>query len=317
MDIMYNWLRFRIVHPMIKFFEKSNAKDESYNSYANAHQDYMVEAKEFIETLWVKTMLYLDNDVRARATEQFHQVFWEMYLCAALLEVGLQVIPRTLRKCQNKGPDIQIGHGKNSDKIVWCEAIAVTAGTGPDAVRKSEPGKVSRVPHDAIKLRLTSALGEKRDKFSKYVLKEDVSADEPCIVAINAALVPSARKELNVPRIVASVFPFGWPTVQVNIENNTITGSGYTHQSKVAKASGASVQTDTFLSDTCTGVSAILYSHADPLNRPPCTGADLVLVHNPNSKAPLARGLIIRGQEYWMEKGELRHTDHNANDQSI
>ncbi len=70
------------------------------------------------------------------------------------------------------------------------EAIAVTPGVGVDAVEEPEPGKARSVPHDAIKLRLTSGLAEKRWKFENYCLDGLVRSGDPRVVAINAALVP-------------------------------------------------------------------------------------------------------------------------------
>ncbi len=291
---------------MTDFFGEPSPIDETYCALQRSEVPDIADAREFVKALWRETEPYLDSHVRARAARQFQQAYWEMYLCAALLDLGLPVTPRDSRRRRDEGPDLQLG-----DVDAWCEAIAVTAGTGPDAVVEAEVGKARSVPHHAIKLRLTSALVEKARKFAEYTSSGLVLDSEPCIVAINAAMVPSARKELDVPRIVASVFAVGWPTVLMDMETGAIQRSGYTHQPEVAKINEARVSTDAFLSGDCPGVSAVLYSSVDHLIQPASAGSDFVLVHNPNAAAPLRRGFIARGREYWTDGNELRSVDHH------
>lgn len=292
---------------MIDFFGLPDPRDETYSMLKSSDWPPAAEAREFVYALWEQTEQYLDKNVRKRAGIQFQQAFWEMYLCAALIELGLPVTPRTSRRRRNEGPDIQVG---NVD--AWFEAIAVTPGSGVDAVDEPELGVVRSVPHDAIKLRLTSAVAEKELKFKKYCERELVLPDEPRVIAVNAALVHSARKELDVPRIVAVFFAFGWPAVDIDVSSGKVVDSYYTHQPKVVKTSGASVPTDTFESNHRSSVSAVLYSAADPLNRPASIGADFVLVHNPHTATPLPRGWITRGREYWKEGEHLKCTTHEG-----
>ena len=292
---------------MIDFFGLPDPRDKTYSMLKSTEWPPAAEAREFVCALWKQTEQYLDENVQKRAGIQFQQAFWEMYLCAALIELGLPVTPRTSRRCRNEGPDVQVG---NVD--AWFEAIAVTPGSGVDAVDEPELGVVRSVPHDAIKLRLTSAIAEKRRKFEKYCKRKLVLPDEPHVIAVNAALVPSARRELDVPRIVAAVFPFGWPTVDIDVSSGEVVDSYYTHQPQVVKRSGASVPTDTFESNHLSPVSAVLYSAVDPLNCPASIGADFVLVHNPHATTPLRRGWIPRGREYWKEGEHLKCTTYEG-----
>lgn len=143
-----------------------------------------------------------------------------MYLVAAALDLRLPVKPRCERRFANRGPDLQLG-----DVDAWIEAVAVTPGTGDDAVRPAELGKVHDVPHDAIKLRILNGLSEKQCKYEKYQAEGVVRSPEPCVVAINAGLVPSAHLELPIPRVVSAVFPFGMPAVRINKETGEIVDS--------------------------------------------------------------------------------------------
>ncbi|MHC5825466.1 MAG: hypothetical protein ACYT04_58860, partial [Nostoc sp.] len=56
------------------------------------------------------------------------------------------------------------------------------------------------------------------------------------------------------------------------------------------------------------GISAVLYSCVDVLNRPQEFGDDFVLLHNPLAKNKLERGFIKLGREYWVEKSILEST---------
>jgi hypothetical protein len=294
---------------MTDFFGEPSPSDATYRVLQSADNPRTLDARTFVETLWRKTEPYLDAHVRSRAARQFHQAFWEIYLCAALLDLRLPVTPRDFRRRRDQGPDLQLG-----DVDAWCEAIAVTAGDGPDAVEEAVSGQIRAVPHDAIKLRLTAALNEKKRKFEGYATSGFVSDAEPCIVAINAALVPSSTVELDVPRIVASVFGFGWPTVVLDEATGTIRPSSYTHQPEVAKANDARVSSAIFLTQECSAVSAVLCSCADHLNRPATLGADFILVHNPNATTPLRRSFIPRGREYWKQGDQLLATVHGRAD---
>jgi len=130
---------------------------------------------------------------------------------------------------------------------------------------------------------------------------------EPRVVAINAGAVPYAHKEYDPPRIVRSVFPVGWPVAEVNTANRTITDGGFEYRASEMKKSGAEVPTDSFLSGDFPAVSAVLYSAATPhslINHD--HGSEFVLVHNPAAEAPLPRGFLRLGTEYWLE-GEVIH----------
>jgi hypothetical protein len=72
---------------------------------------------------------------------------------------------------------------------------------------------------------------------------------------------------------------------------------------------GASVESDLFLSDKRAGISAVLYSPNDIQNRPQVHGHvegwDLLLFHNEFASVPLKPGLIKRGQEWATTDGAL------------
>src|ERR1700687_2316210 len=163
--------------------------DEMYNRVSKPRGDaprQLLNAREFSEQLWRRTANYVDADLPEKAAQHFHQAFWEMYLAASLLEVGLPLLPRTERKSPSSGPDLLIAPN------IWVEAIAVTPGAGPDAVpdHSNDFGKAYDVPDRELRLRLVSGMTEKRNKFESYRKKGLVGPDDVCVIAINGAMLP-------------------------------------------------------------------------------------------------------------------------------
>jgi hypothetical protein len=282
---------------MIPFFEEG-AASRVYCDVRDGINDWCRDARDFTESIWPRCEAYLDPEVRNDARQSFHQRWWEIYLSHVLLDSGVALVPRQSKPFARKGPDL-LALVKN--RRFWIEAVTASAGVGPDAVSESEPMLVRDVPHEGIKLRLQSAISEKLRKYSTYRTKGLLGEGEGYIVAINAAQVPSAVLERSVPRIVSVLFPIGIEVVQLDVQTGQFTDMSYQYQECVVKRSGTTVPTTTFLDESSSGISAVLYSCSDAWNRPASPGVDFVLVHNPRSLVPLPHGLLRRGLEYSAE----------------
>jgi hypothetical protein len=67
------------------------------------------------------------------------------------------------------------------------------------------------------------------------------------------------------------------------------------------------VRADAFLmSEAFNGVSAVIYSCVDSVNRPSIEGGDFIVVHNPNAVVPISIGELPGIEEYFVEDGEVR-----------
>ncbi len=115
--------------------------------------------RERIEELWARYRPYCpDAHFLSDARKHFVQRTWEMYLACALMDVGFE-----LSRPPPKGPDILT---TLDGSRLWIEAVAPTAGDGPDAVpgREKRGRMVGRVwsgspPSDeSLILRCASAL---------------------------------------------------------------------------------------------------------------------------------------------------------------
>jgi hypothetical protein len=86
--------------------------------------------------------------------------------------------------------------------------------------------------------------------------------------------------------------------VTINRNTGDIVRSGYHFRDKVAKASGAEVQTGVFQDAGFAGLSALLCSRVDVANHPEEMGTDFELVPNPHAKNALPTDFRLRGTYY-------------------
>ncbi len=295
---------------MSNFFTDGAVNSQLYKYLRDDLGKQASDARAFTNKLWEYTFDYVDLDLQTNAREQFHQCFWEMYLIATLLEKGFPVIKREYRCYKRKGPDVQVGN-----LTAWLEAIAVTPGKGPDAVQELEPDSefAVDVPQDKIKMRLTAGIQEKYSKYKAYEKKGIVKQNEPFIIAINAALVTHVQVlELTVPWIVKSLFPIGHEVLQLNVGTRKVVDQYHDYQEYIVKQKGTRIPTIFFEQAESEGISAVLYSTAHVFAYRKL-GAGFKLVHNPKARAPIPKGFLKFGSEYWMEEDKLICKQYGAN----
>lgn len=282
---------------MKDFFGVSPASDTLYY-----HMGKWRDAASYAQELWAIAEPYLDEGRPEAASRALHAVVWEMYLTAALLDRGHNVMQRPAKRMRDGGPDIQVGNVE-----AWVEAVIATPGVGPDAVPEldTDPSSPAReVPDRELLLRITNAIDEKWRKYLGYRKADKVRADEPFVIAINGANLPTGLLESSPPRIARAVFGIGSLVVSFDRETLRPVGEHYAAMPSIAKASGNSVGTIHFRDATFAGISAVIWGHASVWYRPDFLGRDLILVHNPYAANPLPRGWFREGVEYWSENNE-------------
>lgn len=287
----------------MQFFSVAGATDAEYAILATSEWPPAREARDFIEGEWPSVAPFLDRDLPTKAAERFHAHFWEFYLAVALGACSVPLVPRSERRGRDAGPDLLLRNG------IAIEAVTASAGIGPDAVKEATLGEARSVPDDAIRLRMLNAIHEKQRKLERYRVTGTHVPGAPFVVALNAAAVPSARAENTVPRIVRTLFPLGDLQVRIDVNSLEVVGSSYAFEDRVVKTKGAEVRTDNFLSPgTFNGISAVLYSCADAVNRPPTAGGDFLIVHNPHASAPLPLGALPAAYEYTSDGDQVHRT---------
>lgn len=283
------------------FSTESVAIDPLYASIREGDADHTREARILIESFWQAAAPYVDHDIQSKAAVSFHPHFWELYLTASLLRAGLPLVPRAERRVRGRGPDLQLTRPN-----VWIEAIAATPGNGPDAVPDGEGVPCRPVPDDQIKLRILTAIDEKFKKFQKYVSDGTIGPSESCVVAVNTGLAQQKRGDLEPPRIVRCLFPFGHEVIEISPRDGRVVGRRHEYQPAVMKRSGATVPTTGFETPGWARVSAVIHSAVDVFNGTTAMGREFVVVHNPQATNPLPHGLFKLGTEYWAEGQSIR-----------
>lgn len=256
------------------------------------------EQRQYLQTLWQTYSRYADPGFSDELARQFHPRFWEMYLGCALLDTGLEVIPKSVAR----GPDFHI---RMKGLRVWVEAIAPDEGQGEDAV----PGysdEVMQVPEEKIILRLTHAVRKKFLEFKKYLDAGLVGSSDALVIAVNGFDIPHSFTEDEVPYIVKSVLPFGDFTVTIDVEKMEMVDQFYKHRTSIQKKSGSEVPTKAFQEPNYRIISGIIYSRAELWNLPTCLGSDFIFVHNPIADIGLDRGWTPRARSIWVEDDQLK-----------
>jgi hypothetical protein len=286
-----------------KFFSIVDPPDEVYRALAASDFPHCRDARDFIEAEWPRVGPYLDADFQEKAARSFRSHFWEFYLVASLRFAGYEIVPRAERTGRDAGPDVLLKDG------TAIEAVTATAGAGADAVIEGELGVARPVPDGAIRLRLLNALDEKLRKLGGYHAKGIHSEKAPFIIAVNAGDIPSVRAENTVPRIVRTLFPIGHLQYRVNVDTLEVVDSSYTFEGSVKKVKGTEIPTDGFLSrEKMSGVSAVLYSCVNAVNRTSVLGGDFMLVHNPNAACPIPLRYLPVAAEFTFDGKDVRHT---------
>lgn len=234
------------------------------------------------EAMWEKYAPYADRAFLSSLRYDFHARFWEMLLCAELLDAGFKVV-----KESNAGPEFYV---TLNGRRFWMEAVSPKAGTGPDAVPPIEYGQAGTVPIDRIVLRITSALSEKLCHYRRGLAAGRISLEDGYIICINPSQVPHAKFGTEPSCPSRALYGVGNLTLSIDRASGKVLDQFNVYTPNVIKACGASVGTSPFLGPGETGCSAVIYSAMDFFNIDRANGNDFGVYHNPNAAHPLPIG---------------------------
>lgn len=244
------------------------------------------------EEMWGRFAPYADPHFLEEAKTKFPQRTWEMYLTCALLDLGWRL------DSASDGPDVVVAEPINA----YVEAVAPEAGTGINQVPEIPDGASVGIPENRLRLRITGALIEKKRKLQKYAASGRIVDETPRVIAVNFGEVPYSLIEREpYPRIVKVVFGIGSRYVRFTVDDPTSRTSGYTRMDRLEKGDLA-IDGAPFVGKDWADISAVIGSRTKPLNWPRRHGDDLVLVHNPNARAPIPRGIFPLGREFWVSE---------------
>ena len=265
----------------------------------------LADLKSYIEDLWGDYCPYADKDFPKQLPHDFHARFWEMYLTCTLVHKSFNVVPKYTRA---EGPDIKI---VSASTTIWVEAVTPTSGdlSKPDSVQSPKMGVAQQIPVEQITLRYCSVIHDKYyEKYFEHLEKEIIKNDDCYIIALNGCRLPWRGSDLDIPRVVCSVLPFGPQVVTIDTISHKVINRGYQYRAYLRKASGEKVDTDIFVRPEYSHISAVMFSNINAPNLTPAMGDDFVIVRNPLASRELPDDFPKVGLEY---KAELSETKIN------
>jgi hypothetical protein len=301
---------------VIRLFMDGDASDPAYRNIRDAKDGVLRLARSHCEYLWIFFQHHADREFRNELRSNFDARYWEMYLTTSLILAGYSVT------CPKPGPDVGIIH---RGQRIWFEATSPTRGAdgAPDQVPEmkvaapGEPPVVYDVPNEKITLRYLNGISVKyKEQYANW-LKTGVVSDKDCfVIAINPRQIRFDYADTQPPRILQAGYTVGSPYLVVDRESGKASGSGYHFRDHLVKApkkdakegdEPAKVATGVFQQQEYNGLSALLCSRVDAVNRPEEMGDDFQLAPSPHAKVPLPNGLWLRGVFYEAKSVEGRY----------
>jgi len=209
-----------------------------------------------------------------------------------------------VKKSGQNGPDFKLRHGNLN---VWIEAIAPSpTGIPADWLVSPKLGEVARAktkPHEAILLRWTSELKQKREAFERYQENGTIAEKDCTVIAISSSMLHDFafedRGASRLPTAVEAVLPFGPLAVWIDPSGQMRGEPERIPRFSIENRNNAAIPTDNFLSRGYDNVSALMGSHKKDL----LTDLAIVAIHNPHARNPLPTGILGASEEYVVELG--------------
>jgi len=259
------------------------------------------------------------QDFTDGSDSHFYAYIWEMVLAQHLIERGLDI------NSADEGPDFRI---KYKETTIWLEAICPSpVGLPEQWLNLPSSGEVcvGSVPHEAMLLRWTSALKEKKEKLTgRFITNSDtgeekikpgylqngiVGAHDAYVIAVSACRLGHGHTLLHtsisqLPFAVEAAFPIGPIEIVVDRMTMETVEQRHSYRGSIKKPNGADVPTDSFLNPAYSSVSAILGTPAG-INAACGDAYPVALVHNPLATNKLPVGILGADEEYVAEdKGD-------------
>jgi len=220
-------------------------------------------------------------------------------------------------------PNLKVTHPSDEgadfflpDLDCWVEVVTATDGEkgNKNTIPKAESGKVCSYPEQQVILRLGSTFYTKAKKLKNDIQKGLITQEQPIIICISGGWLSERLPMYPVggyPQIVKVLLPLGDLVFHITRDTKKITSHSYKYREGVKKQSecGESlIETDFFLNQEYSHISAVVYSWANPGNpvERKKWGSDFYTIHNPTADNKLPTRFIKCGIEY-----EIRTDDYS------
>lgn len=274
----------------------------SYRNIMHGENEHAVRARVLCTELWDQFEPYADPDFLTQIRDRFDERFWEMYLTVALISQGHEVT------CPKPGPDVGI---VVNGRRIWFEAVSPSRGVdgSPDQVPEMRfDGSVQETPNRQMLLRYLNSISEKGRQYLNWLKIGAVSDSDAFVIALNPRRLQHDSVDTVPPRILQAAFPVGHAYIKISRDSLEPTSSGYEFRDVLPKASGRLVDTGVFLHKEYEGLSGLLVSRIDVVNRPDKLGADFQLLPNPVAGVPLPSDFRLPGTYFGVTKADDGYT---------
>jgi hypothetical protein len=224
---------------------------------------------------------------------------WEAMLYRHLVTLRFEFRKVSVTKSGQPGPDFGLIHEGHT---IWIEAVTPEPkNIPPDWLEPPKLGEVKRgrKPHEAMLVRWTSVLYDKRDKIRSYVEKAIIAPTDCTVIAVNSCrLYDFAVNDLGIsgwPFAAEAVFPLGPLAVPITPDGKPDGEPQSKLRHEIRKHNGAYIRTDNFLDLPFANVSAIIGCFKKDMvdGRLPLT-----VVHNPLATVQLPKKILGASKEY-------------------
>ena len=273
------------------FLSKLDREDSLYRAIRDleCHERY----RTILEKMWDGYKQHAPRGFKQNLQISFHSRWWEMYLSLGLLQLGFNIA----RDKRDNGPDIALNFDSS---IIWIEAVAPSKGKTSDRVPTQEPNTVTDMPRREGLLRLTQSISSKKEIFDRYIQESVIQDNAPCIIALSACNL-DLGDTLNWPCPAPIALLTGADTFVLSSD-----GNHYTQRNTIQRDSGSDVDTMAFENEQFQNISAVLYSHHEPLSAPNPSNS-LKLFLNPHAKHKVPETVLKQFHEVWSYSSEERN----------
>lgn len=258
--------------------------------------------REQIESAYLESKEYLDNDFIREFKINTIQRWWELYLATLFLRKNYQL------GCHlNRGPDFNLEYNKQN---IWIEAVSATCGDSNSLDYKQpfftddvdEEKLIRKYQTEEIKLRLSNAFISKKEKVDRYLKDKIIKSDEPIIIAINGSKLDAMYDEM-----LRYLFAIGDQVLKINTANKKSSSNIpiFERQTSIMKNNGAEVVQGVFCNNTSENISAVIYNNDNILENKfnKKIGENLLIISNPFAKNVLPKSFFKFGKKIgWQAK---------------
>jgi hypothetical protein len=271
------------------FFQPGSA-DEPYERLRDGADPENRSARARVEDLWAEYEPYAPPRFRELARADLLAAFWQMYLGCTFLRRG-----KLLARSSGSGPDLRM----EGDRPIWVEATAPARFDSP-ARPAPRPTSLAESPETEIMTRYARAVTKKRDQLNGWLAGSVVGSGEPYVVGVNAGRFASSVFEIDLSAIMRATLGMG------HLPEERLPDGRVVHDFDARLPE----PTDLLHRPEFEGVSAVVWSPANPYWCPGDFGSEFIWVFNSIAANRLDPSEFPFGRAYWMEGRTLGCKNH-------